>query len=144
MNSPIGRLRHALLDLVREHAERDELPTSARFLFYELEQRGAIEEKRTGVNPKTGKPYVRPPVTDVIDAPTAEDQRRRLAVPQVDAGDLDTLSNVVSDGRSEGRLTDAARLVGDPVPRDEALLAQIGGADFPIAGVKDVALTLGQ
>jgi hypothetical protein len=35
-----------------------------------LEQRGVIEKKRAGVNPKTGKPYVRPPVADVIAALT--------------------------------------------------------------------------
>jgi hypothetical protein len=78
-SSAIGRLRQALLDLIREHEEKDELPTSARFLFYELEQRGGIEKKRAGINPKTGLPYVRPPVTDVIDALT--DLREEGFVP---------------------------------------------------------------
>jgi hypothetical protein len=78
-STALGRLRQALLDLIHEHEEKDELPTSARFLFYELEQRGAIEKKRAGVNPKTGLPYVRPPVTDVIDALT--DLREQGFVP---------------------------------------------------------------
>jgi hypothetical protein len=38
-----------------------------------------IEKKRAGVNPKTGKPYVPPPVTDVIDALT--DLREQGLVP---------------------------------------------------------------
>jgi hypothetical protein len=78
-STAIGRLRQSVLDLIREHEERGELPTSARFLFYELEQRGAIMKKRDGVNPRTGRPYVRLPVTNVIDALT--DLRAEGLVP---------------------------------------------------------------
>ena len=46
--SKIGLLRTALLDLLREHERDQMLPTSARFLFYELVQRGVISKERTG------------------------------------------------------------------------------------------------
>lgn len=41
-------LEDAVLELLAEHEERGELPTSIRFLFYELEQRGAISKKVEG------------------------------------------------------------------------------------------------
>ena len=47
--SKIGALRAALLELLREH-ERDDggLPTSSRFLFYELVQRGILSKEQKG------------------------------------------------------------------------------------------------
>jgi hypothetical protein len=41
-DSKAGRLQRACLTLLREHERNDELPTSVRFLFYELEQRGVV------------------------------------------------------------------------------------------------------
>ena len=38
--SKIGALRAILLALLEEHERDDALPTSARFLYYELVQRG--------------------------------------------------------------------------------------------------------
>jgi hypothetical protein len=46
--SKIGRLRDALRELLAEHQRDDALPTSARFLFYELIQRGVIPKHPTG------------------------------------------------------------------------------------------------
>jgi len=46
--SKIGRLRAALLELLAEHRCDDALPTSARFLFYELVQKGVISKEPTG------------------------------------------------------------------------------------------------
>jgi hypothetical protein len=46
MMSKIGRLRAALLQLISEHQSEGMLPTSARFLFYELVQRGVISKAR--------------------------------------------------------------------------------------------------
>ena len=60
-----GRLQRACLKLLREHERNGDIPTNGRFLFYELEQRGVIAKKRDGVNPKTGKEYVRTPLQDV-------------------------------------------------------------------------------
>ena len=44
----IGRLRRALYDLLLEHERDGALPTSGRFLFYELVQNGTIPKQRTG------------------------------------------------------------------------------------------------
>jgi hypothetical protein len=43
-----GRLRSALLDLLREHEADGAIPTSGRFLFYELEGRGVVSKVVTG------------------------------------------------------------------------------------------------
>jgi hypothetical protein len=56
-----ARLRAELLNLIAEHAADGALPTSARFLFYELVQRGVISKERTGA---------RRPDQDMIDALT--------------------------------------------------------------------------
>jgi hypothetical protein len=42
-----ARLRAALVALLQEHARADTIPTSARFLFYELVQRGIIPKARS-------------------------------------------------------------------------------------------------
>lgn len=60
-DSKAGRLRAALLALLREHQRDGMLPTSARFLFYELEMRGVVSKERTGA---------RRPDQDVSDALT--------------------------------------------------------------------------
>ena len=46
--SKIGALRELLLALLREHERDGALPTSARFLYYELVQRGQLSKERTG------------------------------------------------------------------------------------------------
>jgi hypothetical protein len=46
--SKVGRLRAALRELLAEHQRDGALPTSARFLFYELVQRGIISKERQG------------------------------------------------------------------------------------------------
>jgi hypothetical protein len=43
------RLQELLLAQYQRHVDEDTLPTSGRFLFYELEQQGAISKVRTGV-----------------------------------------------------------------------------------------------
>ena len=45
-NSKIGVLRKTVYDLTREHerAGEDALPTSARFLYYELVQRAVLKK----------------------------------------------------------------------------------------------------
>lgn len=44
--SEIGRLRTELRELLGEHQRDGELPTSARFLFYELVQGGVLSKER--------------------------------------------------------------------------------------------------
>jgi hypothetical protein len=46
--SKIGILRTILLALLEEHERDGALPTSARFLYYELVQRGQLSKERTG------------------------------------------------------------------------------------------------
>jgi hypothetical protein len=46
--SKIALLREAVRELLREHERDGMLPTSARFLFYELVARGVISKERTG------------------------------------------------------------------------------------------------
>lgn len=63
--SKAGRLQRACLDLLREHKRKGDIPTNGRFLFYELEQLGAIPKKYDGINPTTGDKIVRTPLQDV-------------------------------------------------------------------------------
>jgi hypothetical protein len=69
--SKIGKLRCALLELLAEHQSDGALPTSARFLFYELVQRGVISKER--------KTQGRRPDQNISDALT--DLRERGDVP---------------------------------------------------------------
>src|SRR5215510_1555533 len=43
-----GALRDLLLGLLREHERDGTIPTNARFLFYELVQRGQLSKEKTG------------------------------------------------------------------------------------------------
>src|SRR6516162_10512928 len=44
----IGALRELLFDLLQEHNADGTIPTNARFLYYELVQRGDLSKERTG------------------------------------------------------------------------------------------------
>jgi hypothetical protein len=46
--SKIGALRDLLFDLLAEHERDGTIPTNARFLFYELVQRGELSKERKG------------------------------------------------------------------------------------------------
>jgi hypothetical protein len=63
--SKAGVLQRACLELLREHHRKGDIPTNGRFLFYELEQRGAIPKKYDEINPKTGNKFARMPLQDV-------------------------------------------------------------------------------
>jgi hypothetical protein len=47
-DSKAGRLQRIVLDLLREHEREGAIPTSARFLYYELVQRGVLSKQKTG------------------------------------------------------------------------------------------------
>jgi hypothetical protein len=66
-SSALGELRRRCYELLLEHWQTAAIPTNATFLFYELEQQGVIAKKR-GVNPRTGKPYVRTHRQEISDA----------------------------------------------------------------------------
>jgi hypothetical protein len=46
--SKIGALRDLLFDLLAEHERDGTIPTNARFLYYELVQRGELSKERKG------------------------------------------------------------------------------------------------
>src|SRR5262249_26495435 len=46
--SKIGTLRELLFNLLQEHERDSTIPTNARFLFYELVQRGQLSKEKTG------------------------------------------------------------------------------------------------
>jgi hypothetical protein len=46
--SKIGELREVLFALLQEHERDGTIPTNARFLFYELVQRGQLSKEKTG------------------------------------------------------------------------------------------------
>jgi hypothetical protein len=46
--SKIGALRDLLFNLLQEHEHDGTIPTNARFLFYELVQRGQLSKEKTG------------------------------------------------------------------------------------------------
>src|SRR5262245_49682129 len=46
--SKIGALRELLFNLLQEHEQDGTIPTNARFLFYELVQRGQLSKEKTG------------------------------------------------------------------------------------------------
>jgi hypothetical protein len=48
-NTKCGRLQRACLELLQQHERDDALPTSNRFIFYELVQRGIISKHSDGV-----------------------------------------------------------------------------------------------
>jgi hypothetical protein len=48
LTSKIGALRDLLFNLLQEHERDGTLPTNARFLFYELVQRGQLSKEKTG------------------------------------------------------------------------------------------------
>lgn len=50
-DTKISRLRDALLQLYREHAAEGMLPTSGRFLWYELVQRGVVDKTKARGHP---------------------------------------------------------------------------------------------
>jgi hypothetical protein len=47
--SKIGTLRDIVVALLQEHERDGTIPTNARFLYYELVQRGVLSKERTGV-----------------------------------------------------------------------------------------------
>jgi hypothetical protein len=64
-DTKIGRLRHACYLKIREHESDGALPTNGRFLFYELEQDGAVPK---AYRKPDGTKRAREPRQDVSDA----------------------------------------------------------------------------
>jgi hypothetical protein len=66
-DSKAGRLQRACLNLYLEHLRDGALPTSGRFLFYELEDRGIVPKAYRKAD---GTPCARTPAQDISDALT--------------------------------------------------------------------------
>jgi hypothetical protein len=62
-----GRLQQACLDLLRQHERDGALPTNCRFVFYELEQQGAVPKHYLDGQ---GRKRPRSPAQDINDALT--------------------------------------------------------------------------
>jgi hypothetical protein len=142
--SKIGALRDLLVALLQEHGRDGALPTSARFLFYELVQRGQLSKTSTGA---------RRPDQDLHDA--LMDVRENGRVPwdwivdetrslddytgslTIKQGMLDVLPGVTLDpwgGRPPMVLTESRSLAGvlrsvvsDYACRISATNGQVGG-----------------
>lgn len=102
-----GRLQRACLDLLAEHERDGALPTSGRFLWYELEQRGIVDKTRARGHPGVAGRGVDQDVTDALTRlretgaiPWAwiVDETRAVyeytAVPTIRAGALELLAAV--------------------------------------------------
>jgi hypothetical protein len=70
--SKIGALRELLFNLLQEHERDGTIPTNARFLYYELVQRGQLSKVRTGA---------RRPDQDLHDALTDLRERKNDCIP---------------------------------------------------------------
>ena len=72
-----GKLQRALLDLLRVHERDGTLPTSNRFLFYELVQAGEVPKAATGAR-RADQNLLRPnSCTPYPSAPPARPRRSR-------------------------------------------------------------------
>jgi len=79
--SKLGRIRVVLFDLLQEHDASDTIPTSARFLFYELVARGVIPKEK--VDSRSPAHIVHTALTDLrqsgaVDWEWIVDETRRL------------------------------------------------------------------
>ena len=120
--SKIGAMREALLGLHAEHKRDGALPTSARFLFYELLQRSIISKRRTGA--RRPDQLVHDALTDLredgrIPWPDIVDETRSLedyiGHPTIRQGVLDSLPYISLDpwrGRVPMVLTESRSLAG--------------------------------
>jgi len=126
--SKIGALRELLLGLLREHESDSTIPTNARFLFYELVQRGQLSKEQ---KPRTDGKKGRRPDQDLHDAlmdiredgripwTWIADETRALedysGYATIKQGVLNTLPYVKLDpwrGRSPMHLTESRSLAG--------------------------------
>jgi hypothetical protein len=116
--SKISRLREAVLDGYHEHRARGELPTSGRFLYYELEQAGIVPKTRRGAQDVSeALTDVRQggqiPWEDIVDETRSLDSA--FTSPTILDGVISLLSGVLIDrwkGRPPMVLTESRSLAG--------------------------------
>jgi hypothetical protein len=120
--SKIGHLRAALIELLQEHERDGALPTSARFLFYELVQRQVLSKEQTGARrPDQDLHVALTQLRENGDIPWdwIVDETRRLedftGYASVKAGVLATLPHIKLDpwsGNAPMILTESRSLAG--------------------------------
>ena len=120
--SKIGALRDLLVALLQEHERDGALPTSARFLFYELVQRGQLSKTSTGA--RRPDQNLHDALTDIRESGHVPwdwivDETRSLddytGYPTIKQGTLSGLPYIVLDpwrGRAPLVLTESRSLAG--------------------------------
>jgi hypothetical protein len=120
--SKIGTIRTALIELLAEHERDGALPTSARFLYYELVQRSVLSKERTGA--RRPDQILHDALTDIREDSSVPwdwivDETRQLedytGYASVKAGVLANLPHVRLDpwrGRAPMILTESRSLAG--------------------------------
>jgi hypothetical protein len=106
-NSKAGRLQRACLEILNEHERDGALPTSGRFIWYELEQRGIVDKTKArghpgvtgrGIDQDVTEALTRLRETGIIPWDWIVDETRSLylygAATTVQAGVLDQLASV--------------------------------------------------
>lgn len=104
--SKAGRLQRAALEVIREHERDESLPTSCRFVFYELEQRGVVSKEQGKDGGRTAGQDISDALThlrerNVIPWDWVEDETRTL----VEWDYAGTVAAYIRDRVSEARLT---------------------------------------
>jgi hypothetical protein len=120
--SKIGALRDLLFDLLQEHRRDGTIPTNARFLYYELVQRGQLSKQRTGA--RRSDQNLHDALTDLredgrIPWPWIVDETRSLedytGHSSIKQGVLEQLPYIALDpwrGRAPMHLTESRSLAG--------------------------------
>jgi hypothetical protein len=104
-DSASGQLQRAILKILREHEQQpDGLPTSTRFIFHELVQRGIIEKKANGDGGRRSDQNVADAlfllrVKEVVPWNWIVDETRNLAQWAYDATIADYLIDKVGNAR---------------------------------------------
>ena len=76
-----GKLQRACLDLLRQHERDDAIPTNGRFVFYELEQAGAVPKHYLDGE---GRKRPRQPSNDICDALMVLRERELVPWPWIE------------------------------------------------------------
>lgn len=103
----IGRLRSAALRLLRQHEAEGQLPTSGRFLFYELVQLGIVSKQRHGA--RRPDQDLTEAIFDLRDAGVVPwdwivDETRSIERPLVGASVRDWVLDILADDSTQPML----------------------------------------
>jgi hypothetical protein len=143
-SSKIGALRDLLLGLLREHERDGTIPTNARFLYYELVQRGHLSKERTGA--RRPDQNLHDALTDIredgrIPWDWIVDETRSLedytGYPTILDGVLATLPHITLDpwrGKAPLTLSESRSLAGVVRPTVRELRARVAATNGQCGG----------